>query len=144
MTENRSPVERAVEVLTGVINQAHGRSADPQKSRQQAEIASQALADAGLLRDHFPDSEILLSSLVQPHRDLYSRNAAFHHGMNTFVAMLPAMVRGLAADAVEAQHEIDQRKSLLEQMPMPKSLRRILPDVCQIPACGCNGEAHEL
>jgi hypothetical protein len=39
----------AVEVLTGVIQKAHGENADLEKSKRQAEIAVGALVAAGLM-----------------------------------------------------------------------------------------------
>ena len=41
--------QEAEEVLTGVIQKAHGDHANVEKSRRQAEIAVRALAEAGLL-----------------------------------------------------------------------------------------------
>lgn len=63
--------------------------------------------------------EKLIEALAEPHRKLFLRNAFFRQGMELLVTMLPAMVDGLAKEAVESQARAEDLKQQLERMPMP-------------------------
>ena len=73
------------------------------------------------------DRHWLLRGIVADHGELYATNLHFHTAIDILVTMIPSMVDGLAASAVESQKAHDEAVAHLMSMPIG-SVSGVAPD----------------